>query len=169
MHLIIDGYNLLFAGRLISQMNAIELQRERDRLILLLSAYMKRKQRNITVVFDGWRTGWSTEQRELKGGVEVIFSRLGERADDVIKRMVRDKGPGAVVVSSDREIATYGEKMGVAVIPSEQFLERLMGPARMVEEDLELEDEEERGSKRRGPSRTLSKKEKRLRIALKKL
>jgi hypothetical protein len=169
MHLVIDGYNLLYAGRLISRMNAIELQRERDRLILLLSDYRKRKQGNITVVFDGWETGWSTEQRELKRGIEVVFSRLGERADDVIKRMVREKGSGAVVVSSDREIARHGERMAVAVIASEQFLERLEGPAGMIEKDLGPEDDEERSPKQKGPSRTLSKKEKRRRTALKKL
>jgi hypothetical protein len=169
MHLIIDGYNLLYAGRLISQMNALELQRERDRLIALLSDYRKRKEGNITVVFDGWQTGWSSEQKEFKKGVEIVFSPLGERADDVIKRMVRDKGSGAVVVTSDRDISRFAERMAVAVIPSEQFLGRLDVSAKRDEKDVEPEDDEERILKRKGPSRKLSKKEKRLRNALKKL
>ena len=169
MHLIIDGYNLLYAGRLISQMNASELQRERDRLIALLSDYRKRKEGNITVVFDGWQTGWSSEQKEFKKGVEIVFSPLGERADDVIKRMVRDKGSGAVVVTSDRDISRFAERMAVAVIPSEQFLGRLDVSAKGDEKDVEPEDDEERSLKRKGPSRRLSKKEKRLRNALKKL
>jgi len=169
MHLVIDGYNLLYAGRLISRMNAIELQRERDRLIDLLSAYRKRKQWDITVVFDGWQGGWSVEQKEIKKGIEIIFSRLGERADDVIKRMVRDEGSGAVIVSSDRDISRYAERMAAAVIRSEQFNEKLDVPAAMVAKDRELDDEEDRRSRRKGPSRRLSKKEKRLRRALEKL
>jgi len=169
MHLIIDGYNLLYAGRSVAKMNNLELQRERDRLITLLSAYRKRKQGRITVIFDGWQTGWGTEQKEFKNGIEVVFSQLGERADEVIKRMVRDKGAGAVVVSSDREIARYAEKMAVAVIPSEQFMERLEGSRGMVEKEIEPEDGEYGSSKRKGPSRRPSKKEKRLRTALRKL
>ncbi len=119
MQLIIDGYNLLYAGRLTTRMSAIEIQRERDRLIDRLSAYRKRKAYAVTVVFDGWQSGWIDEQKELKKGIEIVFSRLGERADDVIKRMIREKGSGAVVVSSDREIARYAEKMAAAVIPAE--------------------------------------------------
>ena len=79
----------------------------------------------ITVVFDGWQGGWSTEKRERKKGIELVFSKLGEKADEVIKRLAREKGAGATVITSDREISRYAERMAVAVIPSDQFKEKM--------------------------------------------
>jgi uncharacterized protein len=170
MHLIIDGYNLLHVGRILNPPNSIELQRERDRLVEQLSSYRQRNPCQITVVFDGWQGGWSTEKKERKKGVELIFSKLGEKADDVIKRLVKEKGAGLIVVTSDRDVSKYAERMTVAVIPSNQFKERMEGSAvQVVKKIEEEEDEEERRLKRKGPSRRLSKKERRLRAALRKL
>jgi predicted RNA-binding protein with PIN domain len=122
----------------------------------------------ITLVFDGWQGGWSTEKRERKKGIELVFSKLGEKADEVIKRLVREKGSGLTVVTSDREISRYAERMAIAVIPSDQFKEKMENTLMKGEKDLQ--DEEERsGEKKKGPSRMLSKKEKRIRSALKKL
>jgi predicted RNA-binding protein with PIN domain len=170
MHLIIDGYNLLHVNRFLIRLNSIQLQWERDRLIDELSAYQKLKPCRITVVFDGWQGGWSTEKRERRGGIEVIFSRLEEKADEVIKRLVREKGSGVMVITSDREVQRFAERMAVSVISSEQFREKLGGSANNFAETFEEEEEvEEKGIKKKGLSRRLSKKEKRTRAALKKL
>ncbi len=167
MHLIIDGYNLLHVSRSLIHLNPLQLQWERDRLINQLSAYQKMKPCRITVVFDGWQGGEATEKRETQKGIEVIYSRLGEKADEVIKRLAKEKGSAAVVITSDREIARFAERMAVSVIPADQFRERMEFSARETEENLERD--EEAGGKRKGPSRRLSKKEKRARAALKKL
>ncbi len=167
MHLIIDGYNLLHVTRSLIQLSSIELQRERDQLIRQLSAYRQIKRCEITVVFDGWQGGWNSERKEWKDGIELIFSKLGEKADEVIKRLVKEKGSEGIVITSDREIANYAEKMSVAVIPSDQFWEKMEMPVLKIEKDFE--EEEERRGKGKGPSKKLSKKEKRLRATLKKL
>jgi len=168
MHLIIDGYNLLHADRTLVSLNPIQLQGERERLIDQLSAYRSLRQMEVTVVFDGWQGGWSTEKRERKKGIELVFSKLGEKADEVVKRLVKEKGAGATVVTSDREISRYAERMAVAVIPSDQFKERMENA--LMKDEKDFQDEEERsGEKKKGPSRMLSKKEKRMRSALKKL
>jgi predicted RNA-binding protein with PIN domain len=169
MHLIIDGYNLLHVNRSLIRLNSTQLQWERDRLIEQLSAYQKLKPCGITVVFDGWQGGWSTEKRERKGGIEIIFSRLEEKADEVIKRLVKEKGSGAIVITSDRDVARFAERMAVSVISSEQFREKLEGSANKFEDIFEEEEEEEKGIKKKGLSWRLSKKEKRARAALKKL
>ncbi len=168
MHLIIDGYNLLHADRTLIRLNPIQLQKERDRLVDQLSAYRSLRQMEMTVVFDGWQGGWSTEKRERKKGIELVFSKLGEKADEVIKRLVREKGAAVTVISSDRELSRYAEKMAVAAVSSDQFKEKMENTLMKGEKDFQ--DEEERsGEKKKGPSRMLSKKEKRMRSALKKL
>lgn len=171
MLLLIDGYNLLHSGRTLVRFNSVELQWERDRLIERLSAYRQAKPSEIIVVFDGWQAGWSTEKREKKKGIELVFSKVGEKADEVIKRILREKGSGVVVITSDREIARYADKLSIPVIPSDQFQEKLERTSFGFRKEgwKEDEGEEEREGKRKGPSRTLSKKEKRKLKALKKL
>jgi predicted RNA-binding protein with PIN domain len=169
MLLIIDGYNLLHSGRTLTNMNSIELQQERDRLIERLSGYRQGRSAEILVVFDGWQGGWDTEKREKKKGIELIFSQIGEKADDVIKRLIREKGSGAVVVTSDREISKYAEKLSIPVIPSDQFQNKLERSPFEFRIEVWKDDEEEEREIRKGPSRRLSKKEKRKHAALKKL
>jgi predicted RNA-binding protein with PIN domain len=167
MHLVIDGYNLLHVGR--SPGGVADLEVERKRLISLLAAYRRQRLCEMTVVFDGWQTGWVTEQREREKGIDLVFSKRGEKADEVIKRMVSERGAGVVVVTSDREISRFAERMAVSVIPSEQFLARIEQTSLQPRKEVFREDETEEGEKRKGPSRRLSKKERRRRAALKKL
>ncbi len=173
MFLLIDGYNLLHSGRTPIRLNGTQLQWERDRLIDQLSVYRQTKPIEIIVVFDGWQAGWTTEKRERRKGIEIIFSKIGEKADEVLKRLIKEKGAGAIVISSDHEISKYANKFSVPVISSEQFQEKLgrseNGIRKEFLKDNGEEDDELRGMKKKGASRKLSKKEKRLRIALKKL
>ena len=168
MHLIIDGYNLLHIILPLSQGASEDLQRNRDQLIDQLASYRQRKPCEITIVFDGWRGGWVTEKKERKKGIDLIFSKLGETADEVIKRLVKERGCGAVVVTSDRDISRYAQRMSVAVIPSDVFRERIE-QAGYRDRGKEVDEEEEEETSKKGPSRRLSKKEKRIKAALEKL
>ncbi len=168
MHLLIDGYNLIHTNRTLLQLNPIQLQQERERLIDQLSLYRQHRPCEMTVVFDGWQGGWVSENREKKKGVEVVFSPKGVKADEVIKRIIRERGAGTIVITSDREISKYAERLSVAVIPSGQFQVKMGKENVQMEKDMGEEDEE-RGLKKKGPSRRPSKKEKRLKLALKKL
>jgi predicted RNA-binding protein with PIN domain len=169
MLLLIDGYNLLHSGQKHVHFNAIQLQWERDRLIERLSLYRQARPSEILVVFDGWHGGWSTEKRERRKGVDLIFSKVGEKADEVIKRLIRAKGSGVIVITSDREISRYAERFSVPVVSSEQFQEKLKLVELRGAIKEEEEEKEEKGLKKKGPSRRLSKKERRLRLALRKL
>jgi len=168
MHLIIDGYNLLHVTLPLFQGASEDLQRGREQLIDQLSSYRRKRPCEITVVFDGWRGGWVTERKERNKGIDLIFSKLGETADEVIKRLVKERGSGAVVVTSDRDISRYAQRLSVAVIPSDQFRERI-GQSGFGNEARDAFEEEETEGSKKGPSRRLSKKQKRLRAALKKL
>lgn len=170
MLLLIDGYNLLHSGRTLVHLTPLELQRERERLIDRLSLYRQTKSSEIIVVFDGWQGGWNSEKRERKKGIDLIYSKMGEKADEVIKRVMKERGSGVIVITSDREIARYGDKFSIPVIPSELFSEKLEGLPFEFGKGLQKEvEEEEEKSKKKGPSRQLSKKEKRLRAAIEKL
>ena len=171
MHLLIDGYNLLYVGRSSATRSSSVLERERDLLVRQLSAYRQSRPCDITVVFDGWQAGSVSEERDRVMGIERVYSKLGEKADDVIKRIVREKGAGITVITSDREIATFAERMDVSVVSSAQFKEKVELAISMRQPGGKNEEDEEEsgGQKKKGPSRRLSKKERKAKAALKKL
>jgi hypothetical protein len=93
--IIIDGYNLI-------GIEHNDLNRQREKLIRLLIEYKKIKGHEITVVFDGWKSGSGKEEQSTTGGVRVIYSRLAEKADAVIKRIISKERKEWIVISSDR-------------------------------------------------------------------
>ena len=93
-HLIIDGYNLLGAQ------SAAKSEMARESLLHDLAAYRHRKGHPLTVVFDGWQQGHLVDHRKHRTGVQVIVSRRGEKADQVIQRLAREYGSDCAVVSS---------------------------------------------------------------------
>jgi predicted RNA-binding protein with PIN domain len=134
-------------------------------------SYRRRKGHQITVVFDGWKDGRGVETSSVSGGVRIIYSSLGEKADSVIRRIVSTERHEWVVVSSDREIASHAWSMNSVPVPSEEFLSLL--EARDAEgvgdADRHGQEEEDDGEKqymRKGSSHKQSKKEKALQRVL---
>ena len=174
MRIIIDGYNLIRLSDL-RQYERTSLEEGRKALIRLLAEYGKGRRHAVTVVFDGWRDGSFHEERERQQGVEIIYSRRGEKADEVIKRIIEKAGEEIAVVSSDREIATYAAHRGKSAIASETFAELLASRVSAMtdaKDDLYTDDEEEepeRKAKKKGPSRRLSRQKRITLASLKKL
>ena len=122
----------------------------------------------MTVVFDGWQGGPVEEERDKLSGIDVIYSRKGEKADEVIKRMVQERTEEIVVVTSDRDIANFVSRRGGTTISSHEFDElmgktktAMAGHASRTEEMSGKEDDGTRGgTKKKGPSRRLSRRKK---------
>nr|MBI3612672.1 NYN domain-containing protein [Nitrospirota bacterium] len=104
MHVIVDGYNLLGVRGQVGRTGAVGGEAAREQLLRDLSAYRQRKGHPITVVFDGWQQGGEAERQEHRAGLLVVYSRRGERADQVIQRLAEEYGRDCAVVSSDREV-----------------------------------------------------------------
>ena len=124
------------------------------------------------VVFDGWKGGSVVQSHTVKGGVRIIYSRLGENADAVIRRIVSSEDRQWIVVTSDREIASYAWANGCIPVSSEIFLPIIEGQKGSRDEVQAIEggdDEEELSEQRKGSPRRLSRKEKALRRAVAKL
>jgi uncharacterized protein len=157
-HLIIDGYNLL--GRIGKLSGLIESAREG--LLRDLVAYRHRKNHPITLVFDGWQHGQAMEGREHRTGIEVIYSKRGERADQVIQRLAREYGADCAVVSSDQEVARSARVSGAMVIGAQEFAVKLLAAPRgggVAHKELDTQEEEapSRDPKKKGNPRKLPK------------
>jgi len=146
------------------------LNRQREQLILQLIEYKKIKGHDITVVFDGWKSGSSKEDLSITGGVRVIYSRLGEKADAVIKRIISREKKEWIVISSDREIMSHAWSCGSAPIPSSEFQSFINKRGIFAVWEYELiEEDYDEDRQRKGNPLKPSKKEKALMRARKKL
>jgi len=117
MDLLVDGYNLIGSEQGLHG----ALEPKRNWLVQRLAAYQKIKHFNVTVVFDGWRSGRNEEVLQKTDAVSVVYSRLNEKADAVIVRLAREKGGGSVVVTSDREIRSAVERFDAVAISAGEF------------------------------------------------
>ena len=146
-HVIIDGYNLLG----LSGIRRGHTESDREILLHDLAAYRHRTHHAITVVFDGWQHGHPTEQREHRVGLQIIYSKRGERADQVIQRLARDYGTDCAVVSSDQEIMSVAKAHGAFVIGAREFAGKLRGSlaSSAAVPHKELDPGDDTGSERR--------------------
>lgn len=171
--LIIDGYNLLGARHPVQHKENTLSQSGREELLRTLAAYRQRKGHAILVVFDGWRTGSTLEQHEHRSGIDVVYSRRGERADQVIQRLARDYGTSCAVVSSDHEVVDSARLAGAFVISAAEFWSRLCtSPSdrdrqRFKELDSERDGPFSARTEKKGNPRKLPKSERKRRQQLK--
>lgn len=105
------------------------------------------------------------------GGVKVIYSRLGEKADYVIKRIIRQGKKEWIVISSDREIMAAAWSCGSVPVSSEKFLSIIEKIEKSLYDEYGREPEEEDDGPvhQKGNPRQLSKKDKALTRTLMKL
>ena len=143
----------------------------REALVDTLAAYRKIKHHRITVVFDGRHSPLFSQQRDRQKGISIRFSRKGESADDVIKRMARQEREKALVVSSDREVVNSAAASGAATISARQFEAKIEMAAGIDRYSSDSDDTAgwTPTTKKKGPSRRLPKKLRRNRIKIKKL
>lgn len=170
VHLIIDGYNLIRQSPALQLIDARDLEAGREALLQRLAAYRRtRPQHKITVVFDGWQAGGATETRDRHQGMVIIYSRRGERADEVIKRLLAQERDRAVIVSSDRELRNFADQVGATWITAPNFeLAHLLDAGPGLTQEA-YDPEPLRGPQKKGPARRLSKRERQRRQRLRKL
>jgi predicted RNA-binding protein with PIN domain len=166
MHIIIDGYNLIRQSDVLRLHERQGLEAGRKALVHLLAGYRKARGHRITVVFDGWLGGSPQEERDREAGIDIIYSRRGEKADEVIKRLARQHADETLVVTSDRPVMDAAIRAGVTAVPSREFEDRIrqsrsapaQGPA-TPDKDNDDENSSSRGTKKKGPSRKSSKRD----------
>ena len=177
MHIIIDGYNLIRQSVALRRYERFSLEAGRKALIRFTALYKRRKGHKVTVVFDGWEAGPAEEERDRQEGIDIVYSRRGEKADDVIKRMVQHGGEECVVVSSDRDIADFVSRRGGTAVSSQEFealidrvKDRMSDTQPRSDEGYDKEEDDvKEGVRRKGPSRRLSRKKKAAIVKLRKL
>ncbi|MBY8886236.1 NYN domain-containing protein [Streptomyces sp. PTM05] len=120
-HLVVDGYNVTKTGY-----PTMPLEKQRLRLLGGLAVLAAQSGAEVTCVFDGAELAAPVLLAPPRG-VRVLFSKPGETADELIRRLVRAEPPGrpVVVVSADREVADGVARAGARPVASTLLLRRL--------------------------------------------
>lgn len=128
---IVDGYNLIHKIPALAKLLPVDLERARERLVAELERYSAARKVRVTVVFDGQSTSVGSIPRR-HFGVDVVYSRHPQSADDVIKRMMAvEKHPRAcLLVSSDNSIGLHARDYGVRVVSAADFASELLALGR---------------------------------------
>jgi hypothetical protein len=155
-HIIIDGYNYIHRVRssgIHADTNMDMLRRDfLDKFV----RYKKQKGVKITVVFDAYNSFSTGRQRENYKGIDVVYSRENETADDVMIGWIREKKAGMVIVTSDRAIIDEAKRYGVAFIVPAKL--EMMISQEGFSKDKEAVEEEENYVRQKGNPRKLPKK-----------
>ena len=131
--IVVDGYNVIYADDALRKIAKSDIERSRRKLVSMVAAYLKEKDLQVTLVFDG-RGGMTDATAVIPGRLQVVYSARYQTADELIVSMIAGSpNPRShIVVTSDRaHIRPAVAEVGCAVIESKEFLARLRGkPAR---------------------------------------
>ncbi|KUK36686.1 MAG: uncharacterized protein PWQ99_1175 [Clostridia bacterium] len=96
--LLIDGYNVISSWPEFKDLKEADLAHARDRLIAILSEFRAFCGMRVIVVFDAHQVKGGTEQCEQCQGIEVVYTKEGETADNWIEKFAarqrREGTPG---------------------------------------------------------------------------
>jgi predicted RNA-binding protein with PIN domain len=91
-HLIVDGYNVIYAWDDLAELAKESLSAARERLADTLSNYAGFRGCDLVLVFDGYRVPGNAGGKEETGGIRVVYTKEGESADSYIEKLTREIG-----------------------------------------------------------------------------
>jgi predicted RNA-binding protein with PIN domain len=84
-YMIVDGHSVIFAWEDLRELHARNAQRARQELVDRLTRYQDVTGTSVVVVFDG--RGGRRFEPVLPDPIQVLYSKSGQTADDVIERL----------------------------------------------------------------------------------
>ena len=122
-HLIVDGYNVIFAWEELKDLAKDNLGLARSKLIDTLANYQGFTKSQVVIVFDGYKVPGNTGTRQTQSGVHIAYTKENETADMYIERLANDigKNESVRVVTSDALIRLSALRSGVLRTSSREF------------------------------------------------
>ncbi|PYJ82339.1 MAG: hypothetical protein DME22_18970 [Verrucomicrobia bacterium] len=146
MRILVDGYSLLHNWPVLAPGKPRHSAAAREELIHVLTQYRDAIGTPITVIFDGAGAPPGTPQTQSDPEVEVLYSKAGRTADDVIERAAhRFSEHGEVLVVTD----DYAERETVLSLGSMawsclNFIQTIEGTLSELRRELKHHNRKER-------------------------
>ena len=91
-YLLVDGYNIIYAWKELSELATINVDAAREKLQDILCNYQGLKKCHLIVVFDAYRVkGHQTEVLDYHN-IHVVYTKEAETADQYIEKFAHEKG-----------------------------------------------------------------------------
>lgn len=91
-YLLVDGYNIIFAWKELSELAKVSIDGARGRLLDIMCNYQGMKKCNLIVVFDAYRVkGHDTEFLDY-ANIHVVYTKEAETADHYIEKFAHENG-----------------------------------------------------------------------------
>jgi predicted RNA-binding protein with PIN domain len=104
-HLILDGYNLIFAWDELEGARESDFSLARDMLTRIMCSYTSFRKCHATIVFDAYKRRGGEGSEEQCGNVKIVYTREGQTADSYIEKLSKELVDNYTVrvVTSDLE------------------------------------------------------------------
>jgi hypothetical protein len=146
VRILVDGFSLLHRWPELAPGRPRHSAAARDELVAALVQFADSGGIPVTVIFDGGGAPPGTPRSEIVRGVEVMYSRRGQTADDIIERVTHRLKPyGEVLVVTDdsKERETVLSFGGMAT-SCRNFIAEFEAAQRSVAEDVHRQNQRER-------------------------
>jgi predicted RNA-binding protein with PIN domain len=146
VRILVDGYSLLHNWPELARGRARHSAVARDELVSVLTRYQDAAQTPITVFFDGGGAPAGVPKNESGRGIEVLFSKAGQTADDMIERAAhrfQPYGEVMAVTNDNAERATVIAMNGT-VSSCENFIRMVNSTLADLAEDVKQYNQAER-------------------------
>lgn len=145
-YILVDGYNVIFAWRELSELAKQDIYAARQKLADILSDYQAYSGVTIILVFDAYRVlGHQTEIQKFHN-IYIVYTKEAETADQYIEKTVHTLGKKyrVRVITSDGVEQIIIHTQGCLLMSSMEFLEeikRMKKERREIQENKKLESQ----------------------------
>ena len=142
-HVIVDGYNCIFAWNGLSELAKHDIDGAREQLCDILANYAAFTGNDVIVVFDAYLVRGGTGERFERDGIKVVYTKARQTADNYIEALVDEigKNENVRIVTSDAMIQRTTLIHGTIRVSSSEFLAEVKATADKISDilaDLEI-------------------------------
>lgn len=89
-YLLVDGYNIIFAWKELSELAKLDLNAARARLTEILCNYQGYRKMHLILVFDAYRVKGNPGSVERYHNIDVVYTKEAETADQYIEKVTHE-------------------------------------------------------------------------------
>jgi predicted RNA-binding protein with PIN domain len=137
--ILVDGYSLLHSWPELARGHARHSASARDELVNVLRRYSDAVQTPITVVFDGGGHRGTRQETQSTAQVEILYSRAGQTADQIIERVTHRMKPFGEVLAVTDDFAERDTviAMGGFASSCENFIQTMQSALQDLEREVQ--------------------------------
>jgi len=122
-HIIVDGYNCIFAWEELKALADYSLEEARNQLMDILCNYSAYTKHNIILVFDAYKVSGNTGEKINYRNIHIVYTKEHELGDSYIEKLIADIGKNdkVRVVTSDGLIQLSAVRYGVLRMSAQEF------------------------------------------------